>query len=117
VEHPFLGIQMATLTPELKKTLNSDPNSNIQVQEDQGILVARVMPNSPAAKAGLRMGDVIRKVDGKPVASADEIQQAVENSSVGGTLRLELRRNSQTLNVSVQPGPFPTQTAQNDQDQ
>ncbi len=114
VDHPFLGIQMATLTPELRKTLNSDPNSNIQVQEDQGILVARVMRNSPAARAGLRMGDVIRKVDGRTVTSADEIQQAVENSSVGGTLRLELRRNGQTLNLAVQPGPFPTQTAQSE---
>lgn len=117
VDHPFLGIQMATLTPDLKKTLNSDPNSNIQVQEDQGILVARVMPNSPAAKAGLRMGDVIHKVDGKTVASAEEIQQAVENSSVGGTLRVELHRNGQTLNLAVQPGAFPTQTAQNGEDQ
>lgn len=114
VDHPFLGIQMATLTPALKETLNSDPNSNVQVQEDQGILVAGVMRNSPAARAGLRTGDVIRKVDGRAVTSADEIQQAVENSSVGGTLRLELRRNGQTLSLAVQPGPFPTQTAQNE---
>ncbi len=112
VDHPYLGIQMATLTPELKENLNSDPNSNIQVQEDQGILIVRVMPNSPAAKAGLRAGDVIRQVGGQPVSSADAVQRAVENSSVGGQLPLEIRRNGRSLTVAVQPGSIPTQTAQ-----
>ena len=114
VSHPYLGIQMATLTPDLKQSLNNDPNSGLQVQEDQGILVVRVMPNSPAAKAGLRAGDVIRKVGGQAVSSADEVQRAVENSSVGGQLPVELRRNGQTLNLAVQPAPFPVQTAQSD---
>lgn len=110
VDHPYLGIQMTRITPELKESINGDPNSNLQVLENEGILVVRVMPNSPAAKAGLRSGDVIRKVDGRPIKTADEVQQAVENSKIGGNLQLEIRRNQQTLNVAVQPGPLPTQT-------
>jgi Do/DeqQ family serine protease len=112
VDHPYLGIRMTTLTPELKQQINSDPNSSVTVNEDQGVLVFRVLQNSPAAKAGLRSGDVIQKIDGKPIKTADDVQRAVEASSVGGRLQMEVRRNGQALNLTVQPGAFPTRTAQ-----
>ncbi|HEY9617972.1 MAG TPA: HhoA/HhoB/HtrA family serine endopeptidase, partial [Microcoleaceae cyanobacterium] len=112
VNHPYLGINMVGLSPDLKQQINSDPNTNIRVQEDRGVLIARVMPNSPAAKAGLRMGDVIKRINGQEMTNADQVQQAVESSSVGGNLQLEVSRNGQTVNLAVQPGAFPTQTAQ-----
>jgi Do/DeqQ family serine protease len=115
VEHPYLGIRMTTLTPELRKQINSDPNSNVEVREDRGVLIFRVMPNAPAAKAGLKSGDVITKLNGQPVTTADQVQQAVENSSVGGTLQVEVRRNGQTLTMSLQPAAFPTRVAKEDE--
>ncbi|AFZ25516.1 trypsin-like serine protease with C-terminal PDZ domain [Cylindrospermum stagnale PCC 7417] len=108
VQHPYLGIQMVGLTPELKQNINSDPNSGLSVNEDKGVLVVKVVPNSPAAKAGVRAGDVIQKLNGQSVADAASVQKAVENSQVGGDLRLELRRNGQNINLAVQPGAFPT---------
>jgi len=107
-QHPYLGIQMVGLTPEVKQSLNSDLNSGISVDEDHGVLVVKVLPNSPAAKAGIRAGDVIEKLNGHPVTDGDSVQQAVENSQVGGDLRVELRRHGQNLNIAVQPGAFPT---------
>jgi Do/DeqQ family serine protease len=107
-QHPYLGIQMVGLTPELKQNINSDPNSGLTVSEDQGVLVVKVIPNSPAAKAGVRAGDIIQKLNGLSVKDAAGVQKAVENSHVGGDLRLELRRNGQNLNLAVQPGAFPT---------
>lgn len=103
VEHPYLGIQMAALTPELKQSINSDSNSSLTVDEDSGVLVIKVMPNSPAAKAGLRTGDVIHQINGQTVKTADAVQQAVEKSSVGGEMRLGVHRNGQNLNVAVRP--------------
>ena len=103
VEHPYLGIQMAALTPELKQNINSDPNSSLTVDEDSGVLVIKVMPNSPAAKAGLRTGDVIHQMNGQTVKTADAVQQAVEKSSVGGEMRLGVHRNGQNLRVTVRP--------------
>ncbi|BAY14816.1 peptidase S1 and S6 chymotrypsin/Hap [Nostoc sp. HK-01] len=109
VEHPYLGIQMIGLTPQLKQNINSDPNSGLSIDEDKGVLVVKVLPNSPAAKAGLRAGDVIQKLEGNAVTDAESVQKAVDQSRIGGDLRLELRRNGQTLNLSVRPGAFPSQ--------
>jgi Do/DeqQ family serine protease len=109
VEHPYLGIQMVTLTPELKKNLNSNPNGGLNVDEEQGVLIAKVMPTSPAAKAGLRAGDVIQKMNGQPVKEAEEIQKFVESTQVGGNLQIELRRNQKDLNITVQPGAVPVE--------
>ncbi len=109
VEHPFLGIQMVTLTPELKQNINSNPNAGLTVDEEQGVLIAKVLPNSPAAKSGLRTGDVIHKINGKSVTDASDVQKSVENSQVGSSLQLDVRRDQQDVSVTVQPGALPTQ--------
>jgi len=108
VEHAYLGIQMVTLTPELKQNINNDPNSSLSVDADQGILIVKVMPNSPAAKAGIRAGDIIQGINGQPVKEAGEVQQAVEKSQLGSNLPLDLRRNGQTVKLSVRPAAIPT---------
>lgn len=111
VDHPYLGIQMAAITPELKQRLNTDPESPVSVQEDKGIVVLKVVPNSPAAKAGLKPGDVITKIAGQEAASAEIIQKAVDESGVGGDLAIELRRQGQPVALSIQPGILPTEQA------
>lgn len=114
VDHPYLGIQMRTLTPQLRQQINSDRQVGFQVQDDRGVVIFQVLPNSPAARAGLRAGDVIKRVGGQTVAKADDVQRAVENSSVGGTLQVEVNRSGRTVSVNIQPGAFPTRTAQSD---
>jgi Do/DeqQ family serine protease len=111
VEHPFLGIQMATLTPEVKQEINSNPNSGLSVNDDQGVLVIRVVPDSPADRAGLRAGDVISQINGQAVKDADTLQQVVENTQVGKNLQLDLKRNGQELNLAVKAGVYPTAQA------
>jgi S1-C subfamily serine protease len=112
VQHPYLGVQMVTLSPELKQEINSNPNSGLTVNDDKGVLVIRVMPNSPAAKAGLRAGDVIKKINGTPTLEASTVQQVVEKGQVGSKLSVELGRNGQNLTVAVQPAPFPAEQPQ-----
>jgi S1-C subfamily serine protease len=104
VQHPYLGIQMVELSPEVKENINANPNSGLMVYEDKGILVVRVMPNSPADRAGLRSGDVIRGIDGKNVESANEVQDAVASVEVGETLTLEIRRNGESQSLEVRTG-------------
>jgi Do/DeqQ family serine protease len=109
VEHAFLGIQMVTLSPEMKNNINNNPNSPITVNEEEGILIVRVMPDSPAARSGLRAGDVILSVDGQAVKDSEEVQDTVANSSVGQNLRMTIRRNGQDQTLNVRPGNMPAQ--------
>lgn len=116
VDHPYLGIQMRSLSPELRNQINRDPEVGFRVQDDQGVVIFRVAPNSPAARAGLRAGDVIKKINGQTVTKDSQVQQAVEAASVGGNMQLEVNRGGRSTTVSVQPGVFPTRTAQNEED-
>ncbi len=112
VDHPFLGIQMAGLTPELKRQLNASPGSKIQVQEDKGVLIVRVVPQSPAAQSGLQPGDVIQKINDAEVKTATEVQNKVEKTQIGTALQLGIKRNGREQTISVKPGPFPAQVSQ-----
>lgn len=107
VNHPYLGIQMLTLTPEIKEQLNSDPNSPITVEESQGVLIIKVARNSPANTGGLRAGDVIIKANNQAITNAEELQQAVENTPAGNNLQLQVLRHGQTLNLNIQTKLLP----------
>ncbi|NJK69014.1 MAG: PDZ domain-containing protein [Microcoleus sp. CSU_2_2] len=104
-EHPYLGIQMVSLTPATKEELNKQLDRKISL--DKGVAVTRVVENSPAQKADLRAGDVIQKVDGVPVNSPGDVQERVENSSLGKELEVEINRLGQVQTVKVRPGAFP----------
>ncbi len=108
VEHTYLGIQMVTLSPAVKDNINTSPNSPFRVDDTEGVLIAQVMPNSPAAQAGLRAGDVITAIEGQSVKDGSEVQRVVEQSTVGQPLSLSLRRNGQEQIVTVRPGNLPT---------
>ncbi|MEH2309816.1 HhoA/HhoB/HtrA family serine endopeptidase [Nostoc sp.] len=101
VAHPYLGVQMLTLTPALAKQNNTDPNSPIQIPEINGVFVMRVVPNSPAASAGIRRGDVILQVDGKAITSAEQLQNVVEDSRLGQVLQVKVQRGNQTQQLSI----------------
>ncbi len=104
VSHPYLGIQMATVTPQLAAENNSDPNAAFRVPEVNGVLVVRVLPNTAAAKAGMRRGDVILDVDGNPVSSAEDLQNMVESSHVSQRLNLTVERRGKSRQVVIKPG-------------
>lgn len=108
VEHPYIGVQMAVLNPQVKQFINTSPNSGMQVEEDQGILVVQVQRNSPAAKAGVRIGDVIKAIDNQSVTKANKVQQLIENAGVGGELPVEVRRNGRTVALTIEPEQLPT---------
>ncbi len=107
VDHPFLGVQMVDLTPTLRKEINENDDLKLKINRDQGVLIVRVMNDSPAAQAGIQQGDIIQKVEGKSVKSAAEVQAKVESSQIGENLQLEIVRNGQTQQVQIKPRAFP----------
>ncbi|MBT9312260.1 HhoA/HhoB/HtrA family serine endopeptidase [Leptothoe kymatousa] len=107
VEHPFVGIQMVTLSPTVKEEINTNPNSGLTVSEDKGILVARVLPDSPAAKGGLRAGDIITAIGDTTVTEAAEVQRIVGDGKVGKQISIEVQRNGETTTLKVKPENLP----------
>ncbi|OUC13917.1 MAG: serine protease [Alkalinema sp. CACIAM 70d] len=110
VAHPFLGIQMVDLTPDLQQQINNDPDSNLQITQSSGVLVVRVGKRSPAAQGGLKVGDIIQKVEGQPIKTSSDMQAKVEASTIGQGLTFEVLRGNQTVTVEVRPGEYPTQS-------
>lgn len=99
--HPYIGIYMKDIDDELSRSLGLPPNS-------KGIVVARVAPGSPAAQAGLQVGDVIQKVDGSPVNSAKELQSQVRTHKTGDELHFLVARGNSLDGVAIKIGDFPT---------
>ncbi|MDJ0577262.1 MAG: HhoA/HhoB/HtrA family serine endopeptidase [Xenococcaceae cyanobacterium MO_234.B1] len=101
VPHPYVGVQMITLTPELARKNNSDPNSAFFIPEAEGVLVMGVIPDTPAERAGIRRGDVIVSVDNKPITDASQLQSLVENSGLNANLKFKILRGERTLILNV----------------
>lgn len=110
-EHPFLGIQMLDLSPEIKAELNANENIPFPVEQETGVFIVQVLPDSPAAAGGLEAGDIIQKIGQTTIKSAADVQAQVENSSIGDPLNIEVLRNTRVISLQVQPGRFPDQSA------
>lgn len=110
VQHPFLGIQMLTLTPEVADQFRESPNAGFNLEIEQGVLIARVLDNSPAEAAGLKAGDVVQKVGNQPIVTAQDVQDRVAESEVGEALAIEVNRSGKTLSVLVEPEEFSPQS-------
>jgi S1-C subfamily serine protease len=101
VPHPYIGVQMVNLTPELARENNKNSNSPILIPEVEGILVVEVVPNTPAARAGIRRGDVIVGVNGNLVTDGSELQSIVEDSGINAPLKLQLYRGDHVMYLTV----------------
>ncbi len=110
-EHPYLGIQMVDLTPELQERINSDPNIGLKISQQTGVLIIQVIADGPAAAAGLKQGDVILKVNNTAVATAAQVQQQIESVRVGDMLSLEIQRQNEVKTMQLRPIAFPAEQA------
>lgn len=109
VERPYLGVQMVTLTPEIKERLRNNPNQRISITAERGIIIVRVAENSPADRAGIQPGDVIQAINNQQVNKAEELQQQLEKNGVGSQLQIQLQRGNQKLQIAARPEALPSQ--------
>jgi serine protease Do len=93
VTHAYIGIQIADVTPDNAKFF--------QMNKAEGALISQVEPDAPGAKAGLRTGDVITELDGKPVTDAGQLQMTVGQKRPGETIHLQVMRDSKPTSVAV----------------
>ena len=105
VEHPFVGIRMTSITPEIKAQLKSQYNFDISA--DTGVLIVDVLPNSPAAKAGLKQGDIISAIETQEVALPNEVQKIVGKAQIGEALNLSVIRQNKNIELPIEVGILP----------
>lgn len=95
VNRGFLGITIQNLTPELAESFGVDNRS--------GILIAQVSPDSPAARGGLKQGDLITGYQGRPVTDTGDFRNRVSLTLPGTKAKLKINRqgSSKTVNVTI----------------
>jgi S1-C subfamily serine protease len=107
-QHTYLGILGTPLTPSLAQAIN--------LSVDHGVLIGKVEPGSPAAKAGLRAGstqatingqtmtlggDIITSIDGKQIRTFDDLSGGISSKKPGDTVQLGIFRDGKQMTVSV----------------
>ncbi|MGK7932441.1 MAG: HhoA/HhoB/HtrA family serine endopeptidase [Microcystaceae cyanobacterium] len=101
VPHPYIGVQMINVNPEIARENNRNPNTNFYLPEVEGILVVGVLRNTPAERAGIRRGDVIVGVNGKSITDGSELQSMVDRVGLNQLLKLKLLRGERTMELTV----------------
>ncbi len=107
VVHPYLGLQLVPLTARVARDNNRDPGALLQLPERDGALVQRVIPESPADKAGLRRGDLVVRIAQQRVSTPSALLQQVEKAQVGQPLPLTVVRGQRELELSIRPEALP----------
>ena len=77
---------------------------------DSGVVVRRIEKDSPASKSELKTGDVIAKVDGHPVNSAQDLRNEVRSKPIGSSVSLDVLRGRKDLKIKVKLEPWPEET-------
>jgi Do/DeqQ family serine protease len=93
VKRPWLGAKLQTVTPEIAETMG--------LRFPNGALVASVVPNSPAARAGLKLSDLIVAVDGQPIEDPNAFDYRFATRLLGGTAQFDVQRAGKTTKLTV----------------
>jgi Do/DeqQ family serine protease len=99
VTRGWIGVEPGELSPELAETFG--------VKVKEGVIITGVLQNGPAAQAGIRPGDVIAEVAGKPVTNVSELLTAVASLKPGTPSKFDVRRGAEKLALDVTPGIRP----------
>jgi serine protease Do len=105
VSRGWLGVNIQPLTDDLAESFGLD--------DSNGVLIADVHADGPSAEAGLKPGDVVTRIDGKPVTSTSELMNAVAAADPGRVLEVEVIRDGtrRTMAVTLGERPAPPQLA------
>jgi serine protease Do len=94
VTRPWIGVSMVALTPNLSKSLGVSETT-------KGVIVSQVYPDSPAYRAGFQQGDIIQRIDGKPVVNPKDVQETIRAKPIKSQLNLQILRNGNLQAIAL----------------
>ncbi|MFN8614332.1 MAG: trypsin-like peptidase domain-containing protein [Vampirovibrionales bacterium] len=100
IKRPWVGIAMTPLNPDLAKSLGLSDKT-------EGIVVAQVMPGSPAEAAGFLSGDIVQRMNGQKVASAKDVQGVIQQLPLGSKATFQVLREGKLLVLTVTTQQLP----------
>jgi serine protease DegQ len=106
VTRGWIGVEPQDLSPELASTFNLPSTAGQDALK--GVVITGVLQNGPAAKAGIRPGDVIVKVNSQAVGNVSELLSTVANLSPGAKAQLQIWRRQGLTDITITPGQRPT---------
>jgi len=110
VRRGWLGVGIQPMTEEFAESLG--------IEQEEGAIVTRVEPNSPADAAGVREGDIITKWDGKSVEDSNRLSILVKRTEIGKPVKVEVIRQGKKETLEVTTGELPAALVPgNDDDQ
>ncbi len=109
VSRGYLGVAVQEVDRELAEAL--------KLSEREGVLVSSVVPGSPADRAGMKQGDLIRTLDGREVQSATQFRNQVAALAPGSQVRLEVTRDGKPMPLSAELGALEDQERPRQPDQ
>ena len=101
-----LGVSVQDLTPELARAFNIPAN--------QGAVIAQIVPRSAAARAGLQEGDVVLRVNDRPIRDSNSLRNAVGLLEIGASVQLDILRDGRPLTIKAKVGEYVPEKAEGD---
>lgn len=105
----WLGIEVQDITPALAESFH--------LQNTQGVIVAGILRNGPAAQAGLRPGDVIKKIDDKEINDTKQVMNAIANIKPDAKIKIDIMRQGKAITLEGIVGQRPEQQSRQQQRQ
>ncbi len=104
VTRGYIGAHVQDVTPEIAKSF--------ALNQTHGVLIGDVDPNGPAAKAGLKRGDIVTQMNGRPVEDVRTLRLNIAETAPGTPVNFQVWRNGKEMPITITLGTLPAQAAQ-----
>lgn len=105
IVQPWLGIHYYEMTSKLKEEYKAYFN----LTELNGVMISRVVKDSPADEAGLRANDIITRIDGEEINKLDDVKRIISSKKIGDKIRIDIIRNGYSQMIFAEIGKRPNQ--------